>query len=69
MSNVILKSRIIEKFGTQADFGQVVSVKEPIISRVIKGRKELTDSEKERWATALDSCVADLFSGTTKIPV
>ena len=48
-----LKGKIIEVFGTQADFSQTLGVNESVVSRVVRGRKTLTPAEAERWARAL----------------
>ena len=59
--NRILKARIIEKFGTQADFAQETGLDEPLISRVIHGRVELDQEAQEKWAETLKSKMNDLF--------
>ena len=48
-----LKERIVEHFGTQADFAQKAGVDETIVSRVVRGRRVLSESEKSRWARIL----------------
>lgn len=59
-----LKRRAQEKFGTQSDAAMALRISESIMSKVIRGRKKLSDSEKERWADALDCKVSDIFEQT-----
>ena len=59
--NLKLKIKIIERFGTQADFAQAVNENESLISRVIRGRRSLADERKKRWAGALGCDVKGLF--------
>ena len=54
-----LKSLIILKFGTQADFAESMDVAEPTVSRVIRGRQLLSADELARWADALDCKISD----------
>jgi plasmid maintenance system antidote protein VapI len=35
--NLILKAKIVENYGTQADFAQVIGIDETIVSRVVRG--------------------------------
>lgn len=60
--NRVLKAKIIERFGSQANFAQTMGSSEPLISRVIRGRIELEQEEKEKWATALKYEANELFS-------
>lgn len=57
-----LKAKIVEVFGTQADFSTIVDDDETIISRVVCGRRVLPDKKKKVWAEALDSTVEELFA-------
>ncbi len=69
MTNNKLKAKIIETFGSQANFAQELGVFEPVISRVIRGRVQLPDNQKIRWAALLDCKPTDIFnneSETTK---
>ena len=59
--NKKLKARIIDKFGTQADFAQAMRVDESIISRVLHGRKTLKPKTKEMWARVLE-CSLNILS-------
>ena len=56
MSNTInwpLKASIVEKFGTAADFSHVVKEPETVVSKVIRGRRTLSEDKKRKWAEAL----------------
>ncbi len=61
MINKKLKARIFEKFGTQADFAEVIEVNEATISRVVRGRERPSESERKRWSKALSCKPEDLF--------
>lgn len=51
--NLKLKSRIIERFGSQANFAQAVGADEPTVSRVVNGRKILNPEKLKQWAAKL----------------
>lgn len=51
--NKILKSKIIEKFGTQFDFAIAVQMHESDVSRIIRGRREPTPETRKQWAAVL----------------
>lgn len=53
-----LKAKIIEKFGSQSRFSQVIGEKENKISRVVRGWESLEGERLSRWAKAL-GCDAD----------
>ena len=59
--NNILKAKIIEKFGTQADFAQAIKTEEAIVSRVVRGRRILNSETKQIWADALGCKPKDIF--------
>ncbi len=48
-----LKKRITEICGSQSDFARVALVPEPTISKVVRGRFDLSSAEQERWALLL----------------
>jgi hypothetical protein len=62
--NLPLKSKIIRKFGTTEDFADHVCKHPSVVSRVVRGRLELTKDEKKRWATELECHVDELFPST-----
>lgn len=61
MMNKTLRLRIIERYGTQADFAQDVRVDESLVSRVIRGRRRLSSNDQKRWAKYLRSKPGKLF--------
>ena len=56
-----LKAKIVEKYGTQADFAQENNLDESIVSRIIRGRRTLDAEGQKMWADALDCKPVDLF--------
>jgi plasmid maintenance system antidote protein VapI len=59
--NKILKAKIIEKFGTQADFAQAVNTDESIVSRVVRGRRSLHPETQRLWAKKIGCKPNTLF--------
>ena len=51
--NKILKAKIVERYGTQADFAEAIDTDETIISRIIRGRRQLNSEKQLIWAKAL----------------
>ena len=60
--NYRLRVKIIERFHTQADFALELGENESLISRVIRGRRDIPDEKKRIWAKALKTEVQDVFS-------
>jgi len=60
--NKTLKAKIIERYGTQADFGEAIDTDETLISRVVRGRRVLKPSIQKAWAEALGCKPKDIFS-------
>jgi plasmid maintenance system antidote protein VapI len=60
--NKKLKAKIIEKFGTQAEFAQAIKTDETIISRIIRGRRTLDSDKQFIWAKALGCKPKDIFA-------
>lgn len=56
-----LKAKIVEKFGTQADFSQEIKIDETLVSKVVRGRRQLSDESKKIWAKVLDCKPEELF--------
>lgn len=56
-----LKLRIIERFGTQADFAQAVGAHESLVSRIICGRRVLNEKDQKKWASILKCKPEELF--------
>lgn len=62
-----LKTTIHERgFHTQADFARFLGIHESDLSRVIRGRKSLTQDEQLKWAEVLHATPEEIFtqSGT-----
>jgi transcriptional regulator with XRE-family HTH domain len=51
--NRALKAKIFEKCGSQVEFAMKIGVDESIVSRVLHGRRILSEREKQRWAEVL----------------
>jgi DNA-binding XRE family transcriptional regulator len=60
--NLALKARIVEQFGTQADFAPTVGIAEPRLSRLISGRDKPKPEQAEKIAAALGCEVGEIFS-------
>jgi DNA-binding transcriptional regulator YdaS (Cro superfamily) len=57
---LLLKAKIIERFGSQADFAEVVGLDESLVSRIVCGRRLLRREQWRTWAKALKVSVRDL---------
>ena len=62
LMNLKLKIKILEKFGSQADFAQKLNIDETVISRIVRGRKDLPDDKKRLWAKVLHCNPDDIFN-------
>jgi plasmid maintenance system antidote protein VapI len=60
--NKKLKAAIIMKYGSQADFAEVIDTDETIISRIIRGRRQLDSEKRFIWAKALGCKPEDIFA-------
>ena len=60
--NKNLKSRMVEIYGSQKQFAHENSIPEGTVSRVIRGRFNLTAEEQILWAKALDTTPQELFA-------
>ena len=60
--NKILKAKIIEVYGTQADFAAKLRVDDSLVSRVVRCRRILTMRDRKRWADVLNCSAAELFN-------
>lgn len=60
-----LKTRIVERFGTQSDFAMAIKGHEADVSRVVRGRRTLNESERQRWANLLGADSKELFGRET----
>ena len=52
--NLRLKIKIIEKFGSQADFAMKMKVDESVVSRIVRGRRVLKPEDVARWSEELE---------------
>ena len=60
--NKRLRIAIITKFGTQSDFSLRIGVHESMVSQIIRGRRQLPDGLKAKWAEALNCPQEHLFN-------
>ena len=60
--NVALKVKIIERFATQADFAMRLGVDDAVVSRVVRGRRQLPKDQQKRWAAALKCKTSEIFN-------
>lgn len=61
--NLKLKAKIIEKYGGQWKFAPKVGEHESAVSKIVRGRKHLSQEKKEKWAKVLDCDVEEIFKG------
>ncbi|MBW2631054.1 MAG: helix-turn-helix transcriptional regulator [Deltaproteobacteria bacterium] len=59
--NRLLKAKIVEKFGTQGDFAAAIKADEAVVSRVIRGRRELNVESQKKWADKLECRPVEIF--------
>ena len=57
-----LKKRIIQTYGSQINFAQGIKVSESIVSKVIRGRRQLDSETQNAWAKALACKPRDIFA-------
>jgi len=62
--NKTLKYRIIQRYGSQADFAQALNLAESEVSRVVRGRRTLPSGVQKVWAEALGCKVEEVFQQT-----
>jgi len=60
--NLVLKISILQKYQSQADFAQMVGIRDDALSRIIRGRRLPTDEEREKISQFLRIPAAELFS-------
>ena len=51
--NKKLKAKIVEYYGSQRGFASETRIPEDLVSRVLRGRYNLTGYEQDTWAKAL----------------
>ena len=60
-SNLRLKSRIVRKFGTIADFAEAAGEHASVVSMLIRGRRNISNTKKIAWAMKLNCKPKDIF--------
>jgi hypothetical protein len=60
--NWLLKQKILEEYGTQADFANAINTDETIVSRVVRGRRKLNPKIRKKWADVLRCKPKDIFA-------
>lgn len=60
--NFKLKEKILQEFGSQADFAMSVKEHEAVVSRVVRGRYDPPADKKAKWAKALNCEALEIFS-------
>ncbi len=61
MGNRALKLKILERFRYQADFAQVIKLREERLSRIVNGRVNPTKCERRKIAESLGIPEHELF--------
>jgi len=60
MRNKDLRLQIIKKFDTQSDFAVAAGCDDTMVSKVVNGRRQLSEQQKEVWAGLLN-CSINIF--------
>ena len=60
--NWALKTKIVERYGSQVDFAQTIKANETFVSKVVRGRRKLDTEKKIAWAKALGCKPKDIFA-------
>jgi len=60
-ANKKLRVLIVEKFGTQEKFAASVGIREEMISKLVRGIRPPTETEKGIISTALEASPEELF--------
>lgn len=60
MKNRTLRLRILQLYDTQADFAQDLGVTDGVVSRILNGRRQLSDEQAQQWADLLQMPVVAL---------
>ena len=50
---LMLKGRIVQKFGTQKDFAKKIGISEQSVSKKVMGKTQFTQDEILEWCDAL----------------
>ena len=60
--NMDLKIKILKKFGSQANFAEAVDCRDELVSRVIRGRRSISEDEMKKWSKILEVDVSTLIT-------
>ena len=60
MLNLDLRLRILKKYPTQSDFAEAVQMSDSKVSRVLRGRGQLSETEAKKWARLLGCGMEEL---------
>lgn len=60
--NSALRVAIITKFGTQADFAGELKTHKTVVSEVVNGRRNLSETQKSKWAKKLNKPIEELWA-------
>lgn len=60
-ANRELKGEIVRHYGSQYKFAHAIGCHESIVSQVIRGRLNINDQVKQKWAAALGAEADKLF--------
>ncbi|VBB41791.1 hypothetical protein TRIP_B170093 [uncultured Desulfatiglans sp.] len=61
MANLVLKGKIVEKFGSQVAFSRKLKVHDSLVSKVVRGWRGLSEKEQSRWAGLLGTDAKEIF--------
>ena len=59
--NWFLKQKIIERYGSQFEFAKAVGIHESELSRIIRGRRQVDENTRKKWADVLNCNFEQLF--------
>ena len=57
-----LKKRISEKYRNQWEFAQKMGICETIVSKVVRGSRQLSPDQQKKWADTLQCKPKDIFA-------
>jgi len=59
--NLILKIAILQSYPCQSDFAQAIGLKDDILSRIVRGRRQPTEEQREKISQVLRIPANELF--------
>ena len=60
-----VKIAILKKYPTQGDFAQEIPVHESFVSQVLRGRRQLSPAQADRWVELLN-CQPEILASVTR---